>query len=171
LFAEHGYAGTRLEDIAAAANVTKPILYRHFASKKALYLALLEAHRDQLGRFVEGGEDESPDARLRRILDTWFAYVEERPHAWKMLFRDTTGDEEIRAVRRGVQDSARAVLVGFLSAQPGAGLPREEIEPLAELLRTGMAGLALWWIDNPEVPRPVLVDATARLVGGLLAPR
>ena len=47
LFAEHGYAGTRLDDVAAAAHVTKPILYRHFASKKALYLGLLVQHREQ----------------------------------------------------------------------------------------------------------------------------
>ena len=35
LFAERGYAGTRLDDVAAAAGVTKPIVYRHFESKKA----------------------------------------------------------------------------------------------------------------------------------------
>src|SRR4029450_668858 len=86
LFAERGYAGTRLDDIAAAAHVTKPILYRHFDSKKALYLAVLEEHRAQLRRFVEGSQD------LRGILETWFAYVEARPHAWRMLFRDSGGD-------------------------------------------------------------------------------
>lgn len=37
LFAERGYAGTRLEDVAAAAQVTKPIVYRRFGSKKGLY--------------------------------------------------------------------------------------------------------------------------------------
>jgi AcrR family transcriptional regulator len=163
LFAARGYEGTRLDDIAAAAQVTKPILYRHFDSKKALYLALLEQHRAQLGRFA-GGSD------LHGNLDTWFAYVEARPHAWKMLFRDSGGDAEVRAVRTSVQDSARAVLVAFLKAQPQLGAPAEQIEPLAELLRTGMAGLALWWIDHPEVERAVVVHATARLVGGLLRP-
>jgi AcrR family transcriptional regulator len=170
LFAERGYAGTRLDDVAAAAHVTKPVLYRHFASKKALYLALLEEHRAQLGRFVAGGEDQSLDARLRAILETWFAYVEARPHAWKMIFRDSGGDAEVQAVRTGVQESARAVLVAFLKAQPEIDAPPEQIEPLAELLRTGMAGLALWWIDHPDVEREVVVDATARLVGGLLRP-
>ena len=45
-FGERGYAHTSLDEIAAAAGVTKPILYRHFESKKACYLALLERHRD-----------------------------------------------------------------------------------------------------------------------------
>src|SRR4051795_8352795 len=52
LFGERGYAGTRLEDIAAAAGVTKPVVYRHFDSKKSLYLALLERHRADLGGFL-----------------------------------------------------------------------------------------------------------------------
>jgi AcrR family transcriptional regulator len=170
LFAEHGYAGTRLEDIAAAAGVTKPVLYRHFVSKKALYIALLERHRAQLVRFVASDEGQPSKERMRSILEVWFAYVEAGPHAWRMIFRDSTGDEEIRALRASVQDSARAVLVAFLAARADERVPREEIEPLAELLRTGMAGLALWWIDHPEVEREVLVDATARLVDGLLGP-
>ena len=42
LFGERGYEATTLDDVAAAAGVTKPILYRHFDSKRDLYLALLE---------------------------------------------------------------------------------------------------------------------------------
>ncbi|HET8950596.1 MAG TPA: helix-turn-helix domain-containing protein, partial [Solirubrobacteraceae bacterium] len=52
LFGEHGYDGTRLDDVARAAGVTKPVLYRHFADKTALYLALLERHRADLGSFA-----------------------------------------------------------------------------------------------------------------------
>jgi AcrR family transcriptional regulator len=60
LFGERGYEGTRLEDVAAAAGVTKPILYRHFADKAALYLALLERHRDDLGSFAAAVPAEGP---------------------------------------------------------------------------------------------------------------
>ena len=52
LFGERGYDGTRLDDIAAAAGVTKPILYRHFDSKRDLYLALLARHREDLSSFA-----------------------------------------------------------------------------------------------------------------------
>jgi AcrR family transcriptional regulator len=41
LFSENGYAGTRMSDIAAAIGVTKPIVYRHFDSKQALFEALV----------------------------------------------------------------------------------------------------------------------------------
>src|SRR5689334_5973187 len=52
LFGERGYEGTSLNEVAAAAGVTKPILYRHFDSKRALYLALLERHRADLDSFA-----------------------------------------------------------------------------------------------------------------------
>jgi AcrR family transcriptional regulator len=167
LFARHGYAGARLEDVAAAAGVTKPILYRHFDSKKALYLALLEKHQRDLPSFFEALDgapaDGSPDTLVRLVLDHWLDYVRENQHAWVMLFRDSSGDEEIRDVRRQVSARARDVMVAILSAPPGSPIPATQIEPTAELLRSGLAGLALWWIDHPDVPKPVVVDVAARI--------
>jgi hypothetical protein len=55
-----------------------------------------------------------------------------------------------------------------LVEQPELSIPDEEVEPTAELLRSAMAGLALWWLDHPEVPRPVLVDLVTRTIRGLL---
>jgi AcrR family transcriptional regulator len=171
LFAEQGYAATRLDEIAAAANVTKPVLYRHFDSKKALYLALLAKHVEQLPQFVDPMVGDQPLAeRLPGILDGWFAYVQERPYAWKMIFRDTTGDEEIQAFRCRAQERARVVLADILRAQPERPIPDDGIEPAAELLRTGMVGLVLWWLDHPEVPRGVLVELVTRTIRGLLRP-
>ncbi len=162
LFARHGYAGTRLDDVAAAANVTKPIVYRHFESKKALYLALLAKHRDDLPTFLERGE-------LPSILDHWLDYVRENSHAWVMLFRDSSGDEEVREVRRQVSLRAREVLAGFIAGRPGSRIPPEQVEPTAELLTSGLAGLALWWIDHPEVPKPVVAAVAGRISEGALA--
>jgi AcrR family transcriptional regulator len=169
LFARHGYAATRLEDIAAAARVTKPIVYRHFDSKKALYLALLAKHQDDLPTFFEGVDDVFQDGSsdiVRAILGRWLDYVRENQHAWVMLFRDSSGDEEIRAFRRQVSLRAREVIAAFIADQPGAGIPAEEVEPTAELLTSGLAGLALWWIDHPDVPKPVLVEVGARICAG-----
>ena len=109
LFAEHGYAETRLEDIAAAAGVTKQLLYQHFPSKKALHLALLAKHRDEiLERLTESMSTPGPLAeRLPRVLDDWFAYVEEHPYASALLFRDTTGDPDVQAFYRDNHAAAR----------------------------------------------------------------
>ncbi len=157
-FARHGYAGTRLDDVAAAAKVTKPIVYRHFDSKQALYLALLRKHEEDLTSFFTG-PDGAP-APVPAILDSWLDYVRENSHAWLMLFRDSSGDDEIRAVRRRVSLRAREVLAGFIAER---GTPAEQVEPTAEMLRSALAGLALWWIDHPDVPKPVLLEVAARV--------
>jgi AcrR family transcriptional regulator len=172
LFAEHGYAGTRLDDVAAAAHVTKPVLYRHYDSKKALYLALLAKHRDLLPRFVDPPVGDEPfNARLPELLDAWFTYVQDQPYAWHMIFSDTSGDADIQAFRRETQAAARALLAKVLQAQPELSIPKRELEPMAELLRSAMVGVTLWWLDNPEIPRRVIVDLVARTWRGLLEPK
>jgi AcrR family transcriptional regulator len=172
LFGERGYDATRLDDVAAAAGVTKPILYRHFASKQALYLALLERHRDDLATFagVIPAEGEA-EQRLRAVLEAWFAYVEEHSYAWRMLFRDTGGGPEIAAFRLNVHARARAVLAGMIGALSEVPIPRREIEPIAELMSMGMGSLVLWWIENTATPREAILDAMTRVWSGILVAR
>src|SRR3954464_13684446 len=111
LFGEHGYDGTRLDDVAAAAGVTKPVLYRHFDSKRDLYLALLSRHRDDLPTFTAGiPAGGSLEGSLRPVLDAWLGYVETHAYAWKMLFRDSGGGAEVQSFRREVHARARDVL-------------------------------------------------------------
>lgn len=164
LFAQRGYAGTRLDEVAAGAQVTKPMVYRHFASKKALYLALLDKHEADLPTFFEGVDqrlDAGPLARA--ILEGWLDYVRQNEHAWLMLFRDSSGDEEIQAVRRRVSLRARELLAGFIAERAAAAIPADQVRPTAELLVSGLAGLALWWIDHPEVAKSVVLDVAARM--------
>jgi AcrR family transcriptional regulator len=170
LFGERGYESTRLDEIAAASGVTKPILYRHFDSKKALYLALLERHRRDLTSFVGVMPAEgSLEDRLRVVLEVWLDYVETHSYAWKMLFRDSGGGPEIEAYRADVHARARAVLAGIVRGLSERPIPRREIEPLAELLSMGMGSLVLWWMDNPGVSRGAITGAIARVWAGLLS--
>jgi AcrR family transcriptional regulator len=169
LFSERGYAATRIEDIVAAAGVTKPMLYRHFASKRALHEALLERHRDALasGALDAYLADRPLDERLPAMLEAWFAYVEEHPYAWRMLFADTTGEPEVQALHRelqGRQRAADAVLLRELLPE----LPEERVQPLAEVVRSSLTGLALWWLERPDVPRAVLVETMLGVARGLL---
>ncbi|HEX2070326.1 MAG TPA: helix-turn-helix domain-containing protein [Thermoleophilaceae bacterium] len=167
LFGERGYSATRLEDVAAAAGVTKPIVYRHFESKKALYLALLLKHEEDLPAFLALARDElaglSGDELVRAILARWLDYVRENSHAWLMLFRDSSGDAEIQVRRLEVSARARELMAAFVAIQAGGRLPAVQVEPTAELLRSGLAGLALWWIDNPDTPKADVLDVAARL--------
>jgi AcrR family transcriptional regulator len=169
LFGERGYDGTRLDAVAGEAGVTKPVLYRHFADKTALYLALLERHREDLGSFAGAIPADGPlDARLRAVLEVWLDYVEAHDYAWRMLFRDTGGGEEVRAFRVEVHARARAVLAALIRQLAPAPIPQRELEPLAELLSMGMASLVLWWIETPGVEREAVLDAIARVWTGVL---
>ena len=171
LFGERGFDGTRLDDVAAAAGVTKPILYRHFADNTALYLALLERHRGDLGSFAAaipaGG---SLEERLRAVLEVWVAYVSDRAYAWRMLFRDTGGGPEVQAVRQAVHARARAVLVEMIDVLREGEIPEREREPLAELMSMGMASVVLWAMDDGRVGDDAIVDALTRVWTGLLRP-
>jgi len=168
-FAEQGYDGATLEAIAAAAGVTKPVLYRHFSSKKDMYMALLRRHRDDLPTFLEPGASAGPEPDLNAILDRWFAYARRNSHGWRMLFRDRGGDAEVIALRSEVEARAREVLVVWLGSRPGPGIPATELEPTAEMVRAGLAGLVLWWIDHPDTPREDLVAAAERLLGPVVS--
>jgi AcrR family transcriptional regulator len=167
-FGATGYDATRLDDIAADAGVTKPIIYRHFGSKKGLYLAVLERHREDLPTFVA---DLPADADLeelaRAILDGWLAYAYENRQRWRMLFRDHGGDGDVQRARAEVHERAREVLASFLAGHPGFAIPPDEIEPTAEVLSHGLAALVLWWADHPDIPRTTLVDVATRVVAGI----
>jgi AcrR family transcriptional regulator len=171
LFGERGYEATRLDEIAAAAGVTKPILYRHFDSKRDLYLALLDRHRSDLSSFIPAMPAQGTAAeRLRALLDLWLSYVESHSYSWKMLFRDTGGGPEVAARRREVHAEARAVLVEAIAALAQRPIPRREREPLAELISMGMAALVLWWIEDGTVSRAAVLDALTTVWERLLGP-
>ena len=171
-FGVGGYDGTRLDDVAADVGVTKPILYRHFGSKKGLYLAVLERHREDLPGFLEELPPEpSLEELVRSILDGWFAYAYENRQRWRMLFRDQGGDDEVQQARAEVHARALEVLAEFLRSHPRFAIPADQVVPTAELLSQGLAALVLWWADHPDVPRATLVDVATRVVAGTAASR
>ena len=170
MFGERGYDATRLDEIATAAGVTKPILYRHFGSKHGLYLALLERHREDLAGFAAMvPATGAPAERVRAVLEPWVDYVEAHAYAWKMIFRDSGGGEEIRAFRVEVNARARTVLAGVIAVLAEREIPLAEIEPTAELMSMGMASLVLWWLENPEVARDAIIGAMTRIWVGILS--
>jgi AcrR family transcriptional regulator len=159
VFAERGYGGASIDEIARRSGVSAPVVYDHFASKADLHRRLLERHRDELVAVWRAHllTDQPPEQRIVSAIDAWAQYVQTHPYAWKMLFRETTGDPEAEAVHREVLAGSRALLAPLVAAQPGGdALPHAEMA--AELIRSGLTGLALWWQDHPEVPREQIVS-------------
>ena len=167
LFAECGYQGASIDEIARRSGVSPPVLYDHFASKQELYRSLLERHFAELrGVWRENFVGEDPPAqRVARSFDAWFAYIESHPFAGRMLFRDTTGDPRIEAMHQEVAASSRAAIMGLFAGQPEVEkVIGPEVEQGLEMawivMRGVLQGLAMWWYEHPQVPRERVV-ATA----------
>jgi AcrR family transcriptional regulator len=164
VFAERGYHGASIDEICRRSGVTPPVLYDHFSSKLELHRRLLERTRDellQLWRDQLAG-DEPAEERIARALDAWAAYVHEHPYVPRLFFSETTGDPEIETTHRQLRAQATAalgVIVGREAGVAGSADPLAH-EMVAEVVRAGLAGLAIWWNDHPEVPRDQIV-ATA----------
>ena len=171
VFAERGYHGGSIDEIAKRSGVTAPVIYDHFASKLDLHRRLLERTRDELLQMwrAELSGEEPAEQRIPRALDAWAGYVEEHPYAPRMFFHETTGDPEIRAIHEEVQAEAVAALGAILAGEPGAERiagsgDREALEMAAEVIRSGLTGLAIWWTEHPDVPRERIVAAAINVI-------
>jgi AcrR family transcriptional regulator len=164
VFAERGYHGASIDEICRRSGVTPPVLYDHFASKLDLHRRLLERTRDELLSLwrEQLAGDEPAEERIPRAIDAWATYVQAHPYVPRMFFTETTGDPEVRAIHREVQAQATATLGAIVGREGGDGRSggRLPAEMAAEVMRAGLAGLAIWWSDHPDVPRERIV-ATA----------
>lgn len=146
------------------------MLYRHFESKKDLQMKLLARRRDELAaapleEFLHAPGE--PEQRLPAMIDAWFTHVERHPHTSRNLFRDAVGDADIEALQRELRAQQRAADIALLR-EFVPQLPAAELEPLGEIMRSALTGLALWWLDHPDVPRGVVLAAALRITRGVL---
>jgi AcrR family transcriptional regulator len=172
-FALSGYDGASMRAIADAAGVTKPVLYDHFASKRDLFAELIKAISGEMTRRTAEamGADAPTEARVRTALEAFFAYVQERPAAARVLFVVPRTDPELLDAAQRVQAGVTGDLAGLLATDPGLGARRgRRLELHAEFLKQGVNGMAEWWAEHPRVPRREIVNAAMDIAwGGLRA--
>lgn len=162
-FASGGYHGTSLEEVAQAAGISKALIYEHFSSKRDLHASLLRFHVDELFTRLHANarSGATGQARLRSGVDAFLGWVEERPVAYRVFFRDAA-DPEVADVTAAVQQQVTGVIAVLMATDPqrpaGERVTEDQIAQHAQLLSGAVQGLATWWHDHPEVPREVLVD-------------
>jgi AcrR family transcriptional regulator len=171
VFAERGYHGASMDEIARRSGVTPPVVYDHFDSKLALHKRLLERTRDELLEMWREhlAVDHPAEERIPRALGAWATYVQEHPYAPRMFFHESTGDPEIAAYHRKVRAQATAALGAILGREPGAehlagGADPQTLEMAAEVIRGGLTALAVWWSEHPDVPREQIVATAVNAV-------
>ena len=146
LFAEHGYAATTMDDIAEAAGVTKPLVYQHFESKRALYLELLDVvSEDLVDRIVQStAAAEGPRQQVELGFAGYFELMVDNELAFRLLYgRDAPDDTELGAALLRVEETIAQAIDPLIDA----GLDPVHRRLLAHAV-VGMAeGASRHWLD------------------------
>ena len=164
VFGDRGYEHVRIDDVAAAAGISKALIYEHFASKQELYIELMNtATEELLGRLVEAASAPGMEGALRmeNAAAAGFQYVQEHPHAFHMFVRDVT-DPEISERQESLRRSAVTAMADVMEMEPAetrAGMSRRQTEQLAEMIVGGWYALAEWWLRHQDVPREELMTS------------
>jgi AcrR family transcriptional regulator len=172
LFAERGYASVTMDDVAAAAGITKPLLYNYFGNKERLYLACMEPAGDALVATVvhavagSANASEALDAGLR----SFFAFLAEDRAAWRVLFDETLprGGEVAKQVAVYRERMTQLVADALLAQLPHARRAKASAEVRAISIAVLGAAEALghWWLRTDATTS----DAAAQMLIDTLAP-
>jgi AcrR family transcriptional regulator len=147
LFAERGYRATTMDDVAEAAGVTKPLVYQHFSSKRALYLELVDSVAKELlaeiGRATAAAE--GPRQQVEMGFAAYFHMLLTHEAAFRLLYgRNDDEDEELGDALRRVEDAIAEAIDPLIAA----GLDPEHRRFLAYAV-VGMAeGASRQWIAS-----------------------
>jgi len=164
-FAQRGYEAASIGRIARAAGVSRTVLYDHFPSKHALFVEVLELEQQALLRYLSAalGSAGTTEERWRAAFDAFFAFVQEQPLGWRLLFPSNPPlDSEAAEDYRRLRADSNRVLASLLAADARrAGLEPDTVRARAlfAIHRDALTAAARWWHGHPEVSREEIVDA------------
>lgn len=138
VFSEHGYHDTSMNDVADAAGVTKPVLYQHFDSKKALYQELVDTLGAQLESVILAAVEAAsgPRQQVEAGFRAYFRWATGQGAAFRVLFADRNRiDPELTAAVAKVESMVAGTVASLILVE---GLSDDERHVLAH----GVVGLA-----------------------------
>jgi AcrR family transcriptional regulator len=177
LFAEKGFEAVSVEEIAAKAGVSKPVVYEHFGGKEGLYAVvvdremtyLLVAITDALSDEEDAAEPTDARTLLERAAMALFDYIDRYPDGFRILVRDTPVVRDPEAASAVVGGTFAGLLVDvaarvddLLASQFKSHKLNPKWAPLYSQMLVGMvAQTGQWWLD---VRKPKKEEVVAHLV-------
>ena len=162
-----------MEDLARAAGVTKPILYRHFGHRDGLTAALGTRFAEGLQATLQSAMAGGNGARetLVKTIDAYLAFVERDPEVYRFLVRHLTAtppDDEL-SVGNFLRQVGNQVAVVVGEQMRAAKVDSGGAEPLAHGIVGMVHAAGDWWLERQTMPRERVVQYVVDLLWGGMA--
>ncbi|MET7328549.1 TetR family transcriptional regulator [Nonomuraea sp. NPDC005650] len=162
LFAEKGFDGTSIEEIAATAQVSKPVVYEHFGGKEGVYAVVVDREmRKLLAMITEALAASHSLIKLERAALALLQYIEESSEGFRILVRDShaaSGTGTFASLISEIASQVEDVLADEFVAR---GYD-PKLAPMYAQMLVGMVALTgQWWLD---VRKPGREEVAAHLV-------
>jgi AcrR family transcriptional regulator len=153
VFAKRGFEATSVEEIAARAKVSKPIIYEHFGGKGGLYAAIVDHEVEYIvSRMIEAITAGSPRERVERATLAFLTYVQERPGGFAMLVRDAPESKRSGEMPALMFELADRVGDVFAEQFRKAGFDARSAPIYAHALVGMVAFVGQWWTETAKPP-------------------
>ena len=166
VFGAKGFHGVSMDDVAREAGVTKPILYDHFSSKEALYLALLDADAQDLEARIRDAlaAPTGNRERIRASFQAYFDFVDEHAEGFRLMMQETVGADDVFRSNVGrVRDHIMGAVAELIVRESQGRLGREEADDVALGLVGMVETAARHDPGGPKERRLRTVDTLVRL--------
>jgi len=177
VFAERGFEGASVEEIAARAGVSKPVVYEHFGGKEGLYAVVVDRETEALlSRVTAALADDHPRVMLERAALALLDYVEESTDGFRILVRDSPVGGSTGSFASLISDIASQVEDQLAAEFTHRGFDARHAPMYSQMLVGMVALTGQWWLDErkpakAEVAAHLINLAWNGLTGLELAPR
>ena len=164
LFAEKGYDAASVEEIAARAKVSKPIVYEHFGGKEGLYAVVVDRETQTLLAALEEALDDArlhPRVLMERAALAFLTYIDTHEDGFRILVRDSPvaqGTGTFSSLLGDVAAKAESILAVHFRARH---YKAQDAAVYAQMLVGMVAYTGQWWLETRKPPKEQLA---ARMV-------
>jgi AcrR family transcriptional regulator len=153
VFAQRGYEATSVEEIAARAKVSKPIVYEHFGGKEGLYAVLVDREMEHVvTRISEAIASGTPRQRVERAALAFLTYVRDQSDGFVVLSRDAPVALARGGMSSLLNDVAERVSDVFTTTFKQAGYDPKTAPIYAHALVGMVTFVGQWWTETRKPP-------------------